>query len=123
MNRLTRSLVTLAALALPAAAMAGHSDLQVPPADTFLLGGDQSAAMGVSGRNIGQTGVVILARSGAGETTIAAVAPGGSFAHTFAVGETALIRNPSATATARLSVDFTGSPASLSMRYALPPKK
>ncbi|MFM9934797.1 MAG: hypothetical protein ACKVOL_01215 [Novosphingobium sp.] len=123
MNRLTRSLVVLTALALPTAALAGHSDLQVPPADTFLLGGDQSAAMAVSGKNIGLTGVVILARSAASDTTIAAVVPGGSFAHTFAVGETALIRNQSPTQTARLSVDFTGSPESLSMGYALPQKK
>ena len=34
-----------------------------------------------------------------------------------------MIRNLSATATATLSVDFTGSPADLSMRYALPQKK
>ena len=117
----------LAAFALiPAAAHAGHSELQVPPADTFLLGGEQQAPMEVSGRNIGQTSVTILARSGtaedAPETTIATVAPGGRFSHSYAPGEIALIRNQSASETARLSVDFTGSPESLSMSYALPQK-
>ena len=114
-----------AALALvPAAAMAGHSELEVPPADTFLLGGEQQARMLVSGRNTGQAGVTILAKAGASEdapeTLIATVAPGGSFSHSYAPGEIALIRNQSTSETARLSVDFTGSPSSLSMSYALP---
>lgn len=117
--------ITLAAAAcvlIPAAAHAGHSELEVPPADTFLLGGEQKAPMIVSGRNVGTTGVTILAQTDAGsaETFIAAVAPGGSFRHAYAPGEVALIRNQSARDTARLSVDFTGSPASLSMTYALP---
>lgn len=117
--------ITLAAAAMvliPAAAHAGHSELEVPPADTFLLGGEQKAAMIVSGRNVGTTGVTILAKTNAGsaETFIAAVAPGGSFRHAYAPGEVALIRNQSGRDTARLSVDFTGSPSSLSMTYALP---
>jgi hypothetical protein len=116
-----------AALALiPAAAMAGHSELEVPPADTFLLGGEQRAQMVVSGRNTGQTGVTILAKAGASEeapeTLIATVAPGGNFSHSYAPGEIALIRNQSTSETARLSVDFTGSASSLSMSYALPQK-
>ncbi len=116
-----------AALALiPAAARAGHSELEVPPADTFLLGGEQTAQMVVSGRNTGQTGVVILAKASpaeeAAETVIATVAPGGEFRHAYAPGEIALIRNQSASETARFSVDFTGSASSLSMSYALPQK-
>ena len=86
-----------AALALiPAAAMAGHSELQVPPADTFLLGGEQKAEMVVSGRNTGNTGVTILAKAGpaedAPETLIATVAPGGSFRHAYAPGQIGIIR-------------------------------
>jgi hypothetical protein len=123
MNRLAATLLALTALVLPAAAMAGHSELAVPPAQTFLLGGDQAAAMQVTGRNTGKTEVTILARTGEVETTIAAVAPGTSFVHTFIPGETALIRNASATETARLSVDFTGSPESLSMSYSAAAKK
>ena len=115
--------IALAAAAMCAtAAHAGHSDLQVPPADTFMLGGDQDAAMMVSGRNTGLTPVAILSRTGDKDVTIATVAPGGSFEHRYAVGEMALIRNLSATATSTLSVDFTGSAATLSMRYALPQK-
>lgn len=123
MNRLTNALFALAALALPTAAFAGHSELEVPPADTFLLGGDQSAPMQVKGKNTGRTEVIILARTGETETAIATVAPGARFEHMYATGETALIRNTSTTETARLSVDFTGSPESLSMRYSAPPKK
>ena len=115
-------LLALVALALPSAVLAGHSDLRIPPADSFLLGGDQRAAMAVSGKNVGATTVIVLARTGSKETVIATVAPGGTFKRTYAVGETALIRNQSATATARLSVDFTGAPDSLSMKYALPQK-
>ncbi|WP_353228589.1 hypothetical protein [Novosphingobium sp.] len=122
MRRLMSAVLVLGALVLPTAAFAGHSDLTVPPADTFLLGGDQGAAMAVSGRNVGQTVVVIQSRVGSVDTVIAQVAPGGTFAHDFAVGEVALIANVSTTQAARLSVDFTGSPASLSMRYALPQK-
>jgi len=123
MQRFTRKILALAILSVPTAAFAGHSDLQVPPADTFLLGGDQAAAMMVNGRNVGQSAVVILSRTGGKESEIATVVPGAKFEHRFAIGETALIRNPSATATARVSVDFTGAPSSLSMRYALPQKK
>lgn len=111
---------------IPAAAHAGHSELEVPPADTFLLGGEQKAKMVVSGRNTGQTGVVILAKAGpaedAPETVIGTVAPGAQFRHTYAPGEIALIRNQSPTETARISVNFTGSASSLSMSYALPQK-
>lgn len=123
MNKMIRSFLSLAILALPAVASAGHSELMVPPSDTFLLGGDQGAAMLVSGKNVGQTGVIILSQSGTSESVIARVSPGGSFTHTYSVGETALIRNQSATETARLSVDFTGSPSNLSMSYALQQEK
>jgi len=123
MNKLAKMLIGVTALVLPSAACAGHSELTVPPSDTFELGGDQSSPMSVAGKNVGQTGVVILSRTKTGETSIASVAPGGTFAHDFAVGETALIRNASAATPARLSVDFSGSPSSLSMRYSLPPKK
>jgi hypothetical protein len=97
--------------------------LQVPPSDTFVLGGEQRTVMKVSGKNVGQTNVVILSRAGTEETVIANVAPGETFAHDYAVGQAALIRNQSSTETARLSVDFTGSPSSLSMRYTLPQKR
>eukprot|EP01037_Dinobryon_pediforme_P008565 gene8565-8657_t len=122
MHKTAKALIVFAMLALPTAAFAGHSDLTVPPADTFLLGGDQGAAMMVSGKNLGQTGVTISARTGKTEVTIAQVAPGESFQHSFAMGEVAAIGNTSTTQAARLSVDFTGSASSLSMRYALPQK-
>ena len=120
--------IALAALLVlvPAAAHAGHSELEIPPADSFLLGGEQQADMVVSGRNTGQTAVTILAKAGpaedAPETEITTVAPGGSFRHAYTAGQIALIRNQSGSETARLSVDFTGSASSLSMRYALPQK-
>jgi hypothetical protein len=122
MNRLIRAILVLAAIAMPSVAFAGHSNLTVPPADTFLLGGEQGAALMVTGKNIGQTGVVIKSRVGTTDTVIAQVAPGQTFEHSFAVGEIALIANESNTLAASLSVDFTGSPSSLSMRYALPQK-
>lgn len=122
---LTRLALAAAAFALvPAAAQAGHSELEVPPADTFLLGGEQKADMVVSGRNTGQTTVTVLAATDGSspEILIATVAPGASFRHTYAPGQIALIRNKSTSETARLSVDFTGSPSSLSMAYLLPQK-
>jgi hypothetical protein len=123
---LTRlALTAAAALALiPAAAQAGHSELEVPPSDTFFLGGEQKADMVVSGRNTGQTTVTVLAaKDGSSpEVLVATVAPGASFKHAYAPGEIALIRNASTRETARLSVDFTGSPSSLTMAYLLPQK-
>jgi hypothetical protein len=120
---LTRLAFAAAALALvPAAALAGHSELEVRPADTFLLGGEQKAEMIVSGRNTGQTTVTVLAATDGSspEILIATVAPGASFKHAYAPGQIAMIRNASTRETARLSVDFTGSPSSLSMAYLLP---
>jgi len=120
MNRMTVRILALTAALLPAAAFAGHSDLTVPASETFMLGGEQRAAMTVSGRNVGKTSVIVLSRSGGKDTMIATVAPGASFEHSFAIGETALLRNASAAAAAKLSVDFTGAPSDLSMRYAKP---
>ncbi len=122
MNRVMKFVVALVAGAMPAAAFASHSDLQVPPSQTFVLGGDQQAMMKVSGKNIGQTEVVVLSRTGSDETAIATVAAGASFEHEFAIGETALIRNRSSAKTAKISVDFTGSASSLSMSYQPPSK-
>ncbi|KPF89253.1 MAG: hypothetical protein KGQ75_17165 [Sphingomonadales bacterium] len=122
---LTRLVIAAAALALvPAAVMAGHSELDVPPADTFLLGGEQKSDMVVSGRNTGQTTVAVLSATDGSspEVLIATVAPGASFKHAYGPGEIAMIRNKSTSETAHLSVDFTGSPSSLSMAYLLPQK-
>ena len=121
----TRLAFAVAALALvPTAAFAGHSELEVPPADTFMLGGEQKADMIVSGRNTGQTTVAVFAvKDGSSpEVLIATVTPGASFKHAYGPGEIAMIRNQSTSETARLSVDFTGSPSSLSMAYLLPLK-
>ncbi len=104
------------------AADAGQSGLRVPPADTFLLGGDQRLPMNVSGRNVGPTAVTVLARSGGRDVAIATVAPGGTFRHQFAVGETALIRNLSATTESQVDVKFSGAMSGLSMRYTGVPR-
>lgn len=124
MPRLLKTFAAAALAIVPAAAWAGHSELEVPPADTFLLGGEQKADMVVSGRNTGQTTVEVLAvKDGSSpEMLIATVAPGASFKHAYGPGQIAMIRNRSANETARLSVDFTGSPSSLSMAYLLPQK-
>jgi hypothetical protein len=123
MRMIHNVLLGLAATASSSIALAGHSELRVPPADTFMLGGEQNAPMTVSGRNSGKTTVVIAARRGSTDATIVTVMPGGTFDHIFALGETALIRNLSTRMTATLSVDFTGSPSDLSMRYANPPTR
>ena len=115
-------IVVVAAGMLSSAVFAGHSGLTVPPGDTFLLGGNQGAAIMVAGKNVGRTNVTILLRAAGKETVIADVSPGGAFEHRYSVGQTALIRNQSATTAAQLSVDFTGSPSNLSMRYSLPQK-
>lgn len=122
MKTVTRNLLAFAVFMVPSVTLAGHSGLTVPPGDTFLLGGEQRDVMTVSGKNVGQTQVAILSRSGSTDTEIATVAPGGKFQHRYPVGQIALIRNLSTTREARLSVDFTGSPNNLSMRYALPQK-
>ena len=75
MKMIRNVLIALAATASASIALAGHSDLQVPPADTFMLGGDQGAPMMVSGRNTGATTVVIAARRGSTDTAVATVAP------------------------------------------------
>lgn len=114
-----------AALALvPTAVWAGHSELDVPPADTFLLGGEQQTNMVVAGRNTGTTTVAVLSATddSSPEVLIATLAPGASFKHAYAPGEIAMIRNQSNRETAHLSVDFTGNPSSLSMAYLLPQK-
>jgi len=122
MSRITMAVLAVVILSVPVAALAGHSNLQIPSADTFVLGGDQIAAMMVSGKNVGKTSIVVLSRIDAKETVIATVAPGGTFQHNYAIGETALLRNLAPDETAQVSVDFTGSPSNLTMKYMGKPK-
>ena len=123
MNKMIKKILFLIAVVGASSAIAGHSDLAVPPADTFLLGGDQATTMTVKGKNVGRTNVTVLSRTANKEAMIAHVAPGEAFAHSYAVGQTALIRNDSASKSAHLTVEFTGPRTSLSMRYSLPQKQ
>ena len=123
MNTIIKQILILIAVVGSSSAIAGQSDLAVPPADTFLLGGDQTTTMTVKGKNVGRTHVTILSRTANRETIIAHVAPGETFAHSYAVGQTALIRNDSVNKSAHFSVEFTGPRTSLSMRYSLPQKQ
>ena len=119
---LARAFVAATLSLTPTIGHAGHSELTIPKSDTFLLGGEQQTPMNVTGRNVGTTDVRVFARKADKDVAVATIAPGKSFEHLFAAGEIAAILNMSSTADARLSVDFTGSPSDLSMRYVLPQK-
>ena len=113
--------VFLAALAPLALSLAGcmgavNSNLTVQPGQTFLLGGNQPAGFSVAGTNSGSVPVVILTRGQGGDTPVATVAPGGTFEGDFGAGETALVRNTSDEAEAKVSLTVTGYTEDLGMR-------
>lgn len=113
-----RALLAFAAIVIAAPAAGAHSGLSIPKAQDFQLGGQQARPLSVTGRNVGSVSVAVFARTGSQDAKIADVAPGASFAHTFAVGEAAILRNASATKLAKLSVDFDDNPSALTMSYS-----
>lgn len=83
---------------------------------TFMLGGEQSAALSVEGRNGGPVPVEVLLMSKGQEQHIATVAPGKSFALDIPARRTTLFRNGSKR-TAVLKFELTQDVGALSMRY------
>jgi hypothetical protein len=84
---------------------------------TFLLGGNQTTSLWVEGRNVGPVPVEILSRKDGIVSVAKKVEPGQLFSQSFAVGETALIRNTSTTRQAQVGVQFTQLVKQMSMRY------
>lgn len=110
----------LAASALAVAASAAiNSNLTIPAGETFALGGGQEGSFTVTGRNTGPVAVEVLgqAEGAAAGVSRATIAPGASLEARFASGETALLRNTSATREAALKLKITGDTAALGMGY------
>lgn len=120
---------TLAKSGLAAIAIAGaaafavstsaaiNSNLYIPKAETFVLGGKQPGAFTVTGRNRGKVAVEVLARADGEETYLAKIAPGERFKQGFAQGEGALLRNTSDAEQAYVKVRITGTTSNLGMSY------
>jgi hypothetical protein len=98
-------------------ALAGKSTTTIPMGQAFVLGGDQTKPLTVSGKNVGPVAVRIVARRGSAKKLLATVAPGGNIGGTFAVGDAAVIENTSSTKSAVISVEFNASVNSLTMDY------
>ena len=110
-QRIVRPLLPLAALSTLSLAgcSAFHSDLTVPPGETFLLGGDQKGAFTARASNIGAVTVTLAQRGKTGAINeLGALLPGKTQTLTVQLGSAALVRNRT-TQAARLSVYLTGS--------------
>lgn len=103
-----------------AASAAINSNLQIEAGETFELGGGQAGSFTVTGRNTGPVAVEVLGKAEGAEAGMmrATVAPGASLEATFAPGEMALLRNTSASKTARLKLTITGDTSALGMSYS-----
>lgn len=126
--RLLTSRTTLAALALAALAVGArageiNSGLQIEAGQTFALGGGQEGSFTVTGRNTGPVAVLVFARAEGNAPPVAKgrVEPGAAVDARFASGEMALLRNTSATQTARMKLKIRGDTASLGMTYSANP--
>ncbi len=112
------SMITAAAiLGYTGFAHAAVSGLQIPPGQTFLLGGEQVLPLKVYACNRGDTAIDIKAKIGQEERLIAQVKPSECARHTFATGETVALTNLSDSQTGRMRVEFDAPVTSLSMRY------
>lgn len=93
------------------------SNTQVPPSESFLLGGDQRRPLRVIGTNTGAVDVSVSSVSAEGTTLIARAAPGENFSAVFPVGVTAKISNTSSTEPAQVRVRFNADTNQVGMRY------
>jgi hypothetical protein len=106
----------LAVSAICGPVQAGTSYTQIPPGQTFLVGGEQRQPIGIDGINTGTVAVEVLRGQAGIQTTVKTVAPGERFSAEFAAGETAMLRNTSSNQRARLTLQVANL-MSLSMRY------
>lgn len=126
--RLLTSRICLAALALATLAVGAeageiNSDLQIEAGQTFELGGGQEGSFSVTGRNSGPVAVLVFARAEGNAPPVAKdrVEPGAAVDARFESGEMALLRNTSATRTARMKLKISGDTSSLGMGYSANP--
>ncbi len=126
--RLLTSRICLAALALATLAVGAeageiNSDLQIEAGQTFELGGGQEGSFTVTGRNSGPVAVLVFARAEGNAPPVAKgrVEPGAAVDTRFESGEMALLRNTSATQTARMKLKISGDTSSLGMGYSANP--
>jgi hypothetical protein len=107
-------------IAAPAIGGTINSNLTIEPGKTFELGGGQKGGFTVAGRNSGSVAVEVLGRieGAAMPVTRGIVAPGGELNARFAAGEMALLRNTSASRSAKLKLKISGDTAGLGMSYS-----
>lgn len=117
MELTTSQRVAIALLVAASAAVAGSSTTRIPRGQAFVLGGDQSKPLTVTGKNIGPVAVRIISRHGSANKLVGIIAPGGKIKAIFGVGDAAVVENTSLTATAVIAVQFNASVNSLTMDY------
>jgi hypothetical protein len=108
--------ILLALTAFSFDSLAGVSKTYIGAGKTFMLGGNQRAALTVEGRNIGPSTVSALLSADGRQTPIAEIAPGKAFSLELPPGNTALFRNDSKR-TATLRIELTNAVSRLSMGY------
>lgn len=116
---------TVLAMVAAGAAMAiaptpAKAQTMIGKGDAFLLGGEQTSPVRVTGRNVGSVPIEIMAELAGKRVPIIMVRPGDSFEHVFAAREIAVVRNTSATRGAAARIKLTPTLYNLSMRYQLP---
>lgn len=109
----------IAAIALVAAAPAAAQTM-IKPGDAFLLGGEQTTPLTVTGRNIGPVPVDLIARVGGLDTRLATIAPGQAFRQIIGARQIAVFRNTSSARGAEVDIDLDKRTFTLSMRYQNP---
>lgn len=112
--------IVAASVAMTVAAAPANAQTMIGKGDSFLLGGEQTSPMRVTGRNVGNVPIEIMAELGGKRTPIITVRPGDGFDHVFAPREIAVLRNTSSTREAAAKIGLNKQLYNLSMRYQLP---
>lgn len=102
------------------AACGTTTQTQIPPGQTFVLGGEQRSELLLEGRNTGTVPVELLREREGQRTSLAVLAPGQLFSRRFAPGDVVLLRNGSTSSPAVIDAHFNHSAGGLTMRYEAP---
>lgn len=108
----------VASIALAAVTTSVRAQTYIEGGKTFLLGGEQTKALLVEGRNTGGVAVEVLAERDGKTRVLQVVKPGSALRQAFAPGELAKFRNTSKSQRATVQFKMTKDIGKLSMRYS-----
>ena len=113
----TRFRIPALLLLLVAACTSLTSTTSIDPNKAFRLGGGQTGAFTVRGRNVGPVAIVVFTELGGRRDSVLTVAPGAPVEASFPAKAMAVFMNTSSATKATVAIKVTGDIGSLGMGY------